>query len=254
MNMRPFWRYYGGKWRAAPRYPKPRHATIVEPFAGAAGYSMRYPRLDVILVERYAVIAEMWRYLIAVSPAELRAIPEVDHVDALPSWVPAGARSLIGFCMNSAVTSPCKTLSSGCKKQRENGITRVEGWSKTKREIVASQVGEIRHWRVIEGDYTLAPDIEATWFVDPPYDNTAGKSYVHCDLDHAGLGVWCRARKGQVIACENVGATWLPFRPFASTTSPMTGRVSQEAIWTNTGEPWHYDAGLPQGDLFDGAA
>lgn len=253
-SLRPFWRYYGGKWRAAPRYPKPRHGTIVEPFAGAAGYSMRYPRLNVILVERYAVIAEMWRYLIAVTPAEVRAIPEVDHVDALPSWVPAGGRSLIGFCMNSAVTSPCKTLSSGCKKQRENGITRVEGWSKTKREIVASQVVEIRHWRVIEGDYTLAPDIDATWFVDPPYDNTAGKSYVHCDLDYAALGVWCRARKGQVIACENVGATWLPFRPFASTTSPMTGRVSQEAIWTNFGEAWHYDAAYQQGDLFDGAA
>jgi hypothetical protein len=35
---------------------------MVEPFAGAAGYSLRYPERDVILVERYAVVAEMWRY------------------------------------------------------------------------------------------------------------------------------------------------------------------------------------------------
>jgi len=41
--LRPFWRYYGGKWRAAPRYPAPRHDLIIEPFAGAAGYAMRYP-------------------------------------------------------------------------------------------------------------------------------------------------------------------------------------------------------------------
>jgi hypothetical protein len=32
--LRPFWRYYGGKWRAAPRYPAPRYDTIIEPFAG----------------------------------------------------------------------------------------------------------------------------------------------------------------------------------------------------------------------------
>lgn len=39
--LKPFWRYYGGKYRAAPRYPVPLHRTIVEPFAGAAGYSLR---------------------------------------------------------------------------------------------------------------------------------------------------------------------------------------------------------------------
>jgi len=42
-GLRPFWRYYGGKWRAAPSYPSPRCETIIEPFAGAAGYSLRYP-------------------------------------------------------------------------------------------------------------------------------------------------------------------------------------------------------------------
>jgi hypothetical protein len=31
----PFWRYYGGKYRAAPLYPAPRHKTIVEPLAMA---------------------------------------------------------------------------------------------------------------------------------------------------------------------------------------------------------------------------
>lgn len=74
-GLRPFWRYYGAKWRIAPRYPAPRHRTIVEPFAGAAGYSLRYPDRDVILVEKYHVIAEIWRWLIAATPDEVRAIP-----------------------------------------------------------------------------------------------------------------------------------------------------------------------------------
>ena len=50
-SLRPFWAYYGGKWRAAPRYPRPMHDTIIEPFAGAAGYSLRYPDRNVVLVE-----------------------------------------------------------------------------------------------------------------------------------------------------------------------------------------------------------
>ena len=50
--IRPFWKFYGGKWRAAPRYPRPLYSTIVEPFAGAAGYSTRYYQRDIILVEK----------------------------------------------------------------------------------------------------------------------------------------------------------------------------------------------------------
>ena len=90
--LRPFWRFYGGKWRSSLLYPQPKHGTLIEPFAGSAGYSLRYPDLNVILVEKYDVIAEIWRWLIGASPAEIRAIPEVANVDDLPAWVPAGGR------------------------------------------------------------------------------------------------------------------------------------------------------------------
>ena len=230
-SLKPFWRYYGGKWRAAPRYPKPQHARIVEPFAGAAGYSMRYPDLEVVLVERYAVLAEIWRYLIAVPSSEIRRIPLVEAVSDLPAWVPQGGRYLVGFAMNAACASPCTVLSSGRKKLREMGRT-YEGWSENQRERVASQVERIRHWKIIEGDYRDAPDDDATWFIDPPYNNKAGSYYVHAEIDYAALGTWCRERSGQVIVCENEGATWLPFEPFATLKAGVNGDGSKEVVWT----------------------
>lgn len=232
-SLKPFWRYYGGKWRAAPKYPKPQYDTIIEPFAGAAGYSLRYPDRQVILIEKYAVLAEMWRYLIGVKSAEVRRIPTVDHVDELPAWVPEGARSLVGFSLNSATTRPSKSMSSGQQWLRSRG-RKYEGWGEGRRELVARQVSLIKHWRIIEGDYTGAPDVDATWFVDPPYNNSAGRFYVHADLDYAALGLWCRSRSGQTIVCENAGADWLPFRPFMNfKKNEMTGKTSSEVIWTN---------------------
>jgi len=232
IGLKPFWRYYGGKWRAAPRYPKPGYPTIIEPFAGAAGYAMRYPDRQVILVEKYHKVAEIWRYLIGVSPSEIQSIPLVDSVADLPVWVPEGGRYLVGFSMNAATVAPCKVLSSGRLKLRNAGRT-FEGWSENLRNRVASQVDRIKHWQIIQGEYTDAPDLEATWFVDPPYNNKAGSYYVHSDLDYIALGPWCKTLKGQVVVCENEGADWLPFREFATLKAGVNGKGSREVIWTN---------------------
>ncbi len=228
-SLRPFWRYYGGKWRAAPRYPQPLHATIVEPFAGAAGYSLRYPDREVILVERYHTIAEIWRWLIGASVDEVLAIPETDDVADLPEWVPQGGRWLVGFCMNSSASTPRRTLSAGRRMLRAAG-GQHEGWTEAQRARVAAQVPAIRHWQVIEGDYTAAPDIAATWFIDPPY-TVGGKHYVHHRIDRTALAAWCRSRRGQAVVCESDGADWLPFQPFGECIG-LGARRSREAIWT----------------------
>lgn len=235
-DLKPFWRYYGGKYRAAPRYPRPLHDTIIEPFAGAAGYATRYPGKRVILVERYELMAEMWRYLIAVSPDEIQRIPSVDHIDDLPAWVPKPARDLVGFWLSNAVTSPRKTLTAGRKRIAAAG-RRMEGWTQATRDRVASQVARIRHWEIIQGDYTQAPDIQATWFVDPPYNNRMGAQYIHSLVDYQALGAWCQSRRGQVTVCENAGAAWLPFRPFATLKAGVNGKGSEEVIWTKSLDP-----------------
>jgi hypothetical protein len=229
--LKPFWRYYGGKWRAAPRYPEPLHDIIIEPFAGAAGYSLRYSDRKVILVEKYEVIAEMWRWLVRARPSEVRLIPCVDHVDDLPRWVPQGARSLVGFSLNNASTAPCKVLSSGRVEMRSKGRN-FEGWNEALRDRVARQVEHIRHWRIIEGDYSLAPKVEATWFIDPPYE-VAGHHYVHSTVNYSELSAWCRSRRGQVLVCEQAGASWGPFRTFGLTKGAM-GRQSSEVLWDSS--------------------
>ena len=234
--LKPFWRYFGGKYRAAPKYPAPVHDTIIEPFAGAAGYSLRYPERKVILVEKYAVVAEVWRYLINVKSSEIMRIPLVEHVDDLPSWVPDGGRFLFGFCLNDAKVEPSKQLSSGRKQLRLMG-RKFEGWSEQRRARTAAHVEKIRHWKIIEGDYTEAPGIKATWYVDPPYQTTG----IHYKLSSSGidfssLGEWCRGLNGQVMVCETSGASWLPFEPLASIKSNgMYGRdgKSHEVIWRN---------------------
>jgi hypothetical protein len=38
------------------------------------------------------------------------------------------------------------------------------------------------------------------------------------------------------MVCENVGATWLPFRPFAIAKSNSVHRESEEAIWCSDGD------------------
>lgn len=232
MSIKPFWTYYGGKYRAALHYPAPNYDTIVEPFAGAAGYALRYANFRIILVEKNPKVAATWRYLLRVSAAEVRALPLIQPGQTVDDLlVCEEARYLIGWNLNKGATAPCRSPSAWMR----SGKVMSQFWSEERRERVASQVDRIRHWQLIEGDYTAAPDVEATWFIDPPYIG-AGKHYPTQPDDFKKLGDWCRERKGQVMVCENVGATWLPFAPFLNikaNESKRGGKVSREALWVN---------------------
>lgn len=235
LTLRPFWRYYGGKWRNAPHYPAPMFGTIVEPFAGAAGYALRHHRRDVLLIDKNPIIAGLWRYLIDATPDDIRSLPDipdggtVDDMDA-----PQAARWLAGFWCNDAVAAPCKRPSKWAS--RGANVHNWGGWNARSRERVASQVAHIKHWRVLECAYSDAPDVEATWFVDPPYRGRAGRHYPHQPDSFEALGTWCQARRGQVIVCEQDGADWLPFeamKTFRSATGKDRPSETVEVLWTN---------------------
>jgi len=232
-TLRPFFTYFGGKWRAAPHYPYPCYNSIIEPFAGAAGYALRYPWHQVTLIDRNEKVAAVWSYLVRVSVAEVLALPlTFDSVDDL-TGVPQEARWLIGFWLNHGAAAPCKTPS----KWMRAGTHATSFWGEAIRARIASQVDAIRHWRIVHGSYEAAPDDTATWFVDPPYEK-AGHNYYHSmkGNDYVRLAAWCRSRQGQVLVCEAAGATWLPFQPFRlikANSSRQGGKQSREVIWTH---------------------
>jgi site-specific DNA-adenine methylase len=230
LALKPFFTYFGGKYRAAPHYPKPRYGTIVEPFAGSAGYSLRYPEKNVVLVERDPILVNLWRWLTTVSRERVESLPvEIENVDLLD--IEQEARHLIGFWLNKGSNGPRKTPS----KWMRAGTHSTSFWGETIRNRIATQLESIRHWTVIDSSYDSVLNHEATWYIDPPYQ-AAGRAYRFHDIDYTALGTWCRNLKGQVIVCEAYGATWLPFQPFRTIKANESNRgkkVSHEVIWTN---------------------
>lgn len=232
-SLKPFLSFYGGKWREAKKYPKPLHDTIVEPFAGSAGYSVRYSHLNVILCDADPIIASIWQYLTRVSSAEILALPDIpDGADVNDIGVIQEAAWLIGFWLNAGSAQPRKTPSKWMRDNRNGSAF----WGERVRRRIAKQVNEIRHWKVYNCSYENCPDdVKATWFVDPPYQEQ-GRHYKYGsdDIDFNNLSNWCRSRIGQTIVCENEGANWLPFKYLYQTKSTIGTRKSNEVMWTNT--------------------
>lgn len=230
MGLRPFFSFFGSKWALAKHYPAPIYTHVVEPFAGGAGYSLRHHGRSVTLLDTNPIIAGLWRYLIGVSASEILRLPvDIYTIDDVHEC--QEAKWLVGFWFGRACNGPRRTLSAWGRA----GKWPTSFWGPTIRERIARQVEQIRHWRVIEASYENVPVVCATWFVDPPYERQ-GKHYVGPQPDYAALGEWCRRLSGQVIVCENDGARWLPFKPFAvgrANSSRGIGRVTRESIWTS---------------------
>lgn len=228
--LRPFFGYYGGKWRDTPKhYPAPKYPTIIEPFAGSAGYSLRYPNKDVILVERDPTLVGIWNYLINASSSEILRLPDIKMDQSIDDLAVAQeAKWLIGFWLNRGVEAPRKRPS----KWMRTGIRPGSFWGERVRRTIAEQLSYIRHWTVYEGDYTDSPNSGgATWFIDPPYQH-AGQHYRFGsrEIDYAQLGLWCGSRLGQAIVCENEGADWLDFKLLSTVKTTRRNRCS-EVVW-----------------------
>lgn len=224
--MRPFFPYYGSKWNTARYYPAPTHRTVVEPFAGSAGYATFYGGEKVILYDTDPIIAGLWSYLIGVSGRERISLPELPEPgDCVDDYnIPQEARWLIGFWLNRGSAQPKKSRTAYSSRTDRGQLN----WGLRAKERIASQLDAIRSWKVVEGSFASVPDHKATWFVDPPYGEK-GKYYRHGFDDYESLGPWCLTRRGQVIVCENEGAVWLPFEPLGSFKS-SNGR-SREVVY-----------------------
>jgi len=231
-RLQPFFSYYGSKWRIATKYrcPCPRlgGGRIIEPFAGSAAYSLLHYDNEVRLYDKDPIIIGVWQYLIKATPNEIMELPLIRYdqtVDDLK--IPQEARWLIGFWLNKAKSSPAKSPGSWMRKRFQG----YQFWGEKIRKRIAQQVPYIKHWKAEVSDYGNIPNVNATWFVDPPYQDK-GRFYRmgSSDIDFPHLGRWCRQLYGQVIVCENTGADWLPFRPFRAVKA--TTKHSAEVIWS----------------------
>jgi 16S rRNA G966 N2-methylase RsmD len=233
--------YYGAKHGLAAKYPRPRHSVVVEPFAGSAAYSVHHAATieHAILIDADAKLVELWHELQQMTVADIDTIGKQIECERFTSPL------LAGICGSTTMAGAL------AGKSRATTPRLAEAWPAVRRRIVAA-LPHIRTWEIIHGSYHDAPDIDATWFVDPPYQSiisTAGNDY-RCpdsaiDFDH--LGDWCRDRLGFTIVCEQSPAEWLPFHPLAhqANGTQVNGSNRLEVIWRSD---------LEQPSLFGGAA
>ena len=224
--------YYGSKSHLVQHYPKPKFDTIIEPFAGGGVYSLRYAERQVILNELNPEVYGLWKYLIEtpvddVLEAVPRSVKKGDKpTDIVPSDSPEGLRTLIRANVNMG------TLGTAGKHEFVTWFAELH-WHQVHQRL-EKFLPKIRHWSVTNLDYAWSPIIpNATYFVDPPYNNSGGGRYRFKGLDYEALGNWCRSLPGQVLVCENEGADWLPFKPLARTINRGGANKAMEMLWTN---------------------
>lgn len=211
--MKPFFSYFGSKYKLSKEYGEPRHDLVIEPFAGSAAYSVFWEPKQVILIDKSPVIVSIWNYLINASEKEIMDLPtEFDVIADLGlEW---GAENLIGFWAAKGKVTPARRKSKWGKQYANSKDCKV--WGEPVKERLAAQLPKIKHWKCFEGHYnSFFNNKTAHWFIDPPY-LVAGKRYPHKVDDYSALAEWARQRKGFVQVCENEGADYLPFHKFKS--------------------------------------
>jgi hypothetical protein len=215
--------YYGRKKQIVKHYPPPNYNTIIEPFAGAAAYSFHHnaPDRRVILVEKDQKVADIWKWLI--HDATLR------DIQSLPDLQP-GERSTEFLHIVHAATK----MAFAFKRIKVTPVL-ARNWEISKR-VFAKHLHEVKHWEIVCGDYTASPEIEATWFIDPPYQGESGMGYRHSSakLDYSQLAKWALSRKGDIVCCEGEGANYLPFVPLLELKG-VAGKTSKEIIFYRSG-------------------
>lgn len=219
--------YYGSKGKIVDLYPKPKYDKIIEPFAGSARYSLRFFEKEVILVDAYKVIIDLWNYLFLASKKEIMQLPNLpagtrfgaDDFDCL------GQYYLFGYLCNQGAAYARSQVS-------QRGAERFE----FNRNKVAENLYKIRHWKAYHLDYKEIKNEKATWFIDAPYQ-VGGHKYKHNKINFLKLKEFVLSRQGQVIVCENENATWMKFNPMIS----MMGMKKKtiESIYSN--HPTNYD-------------
>ena len=263
--MRPFFSYYGGKWRGAKYYGPPRRDPVIEPFAGSAAYSTYYEAPNVRLYDISETVCEVWDWLINCSEEDVRRMPVAIRSNEEWESLPLPQRQIIywaihyGQCdrgssipewflhyhrtgeVTGSIASYAKAHRDAGSKSTMEELVMAGTWSARKRDRIIRQKPLIANWKIENLDYRDIDLEEAHWHVDPPYQGSPGRKYPHNDIDFDHLGKWCMSLPGAVDVCEQEGADWLPFGALFDTHTSGGGRGkkkrTREVLWRSDPEP-----------------
>lgn len=241
----PLFKWFGSKWLSSKTLPKPNYERIVEPFAGGAGYSLRYAERDVMICETDQHIYDLWHWLI--HDATDRAIRQIpigvpEGTDIRTLGLSYGQQLLLKSWQRTNNVGSCWTISPWGNKPGQ--------WTANTRERVASEFGAVRHWTLrrdgmqllrtwdVPSTGTVTP---VTWFIDPPY--LYNYNYRQPAVDYMEMAALIRTNAGQAIVCEAVCPKtgtipdWLPFEPWGSRITSRrkatNNHHSKELLWTS---------------------
>ena len=130
------------------------------------------------------------------------------------------------------------------KRKIANGFKWL--WSISVKERILRQKPLISKWSIEHCSYEKIPNMDAHWFIDPPYQNlkTTKYRYGRDKIDFSHLAEWCKNRRGFVTACETLiedntpflptlePVPWLPFKILKKHTNNNGDRYT-ELYWTN---------------------
>lgn len=216
--------YYGSKSKIVDYYPLPKHKKIIEPFAGSARYSLKYWQNDVLLVDKYERIINIWKYLQEATIKDIEKLPILKKGETLNDFIflCKEEKDLLGFMIQAGVNAPRLTCTeAGVRNQ------------KTAKKNIIRDLHKIKHWTIKHGSFEELQNEEATWFIDPPYQ-FGGNYYIvnNKSIDYRQLGEWCKGRNGQIIVCENSKADWMDFKELKKIQG-MAQTNTIESFWTN---------------------
>lgn len=232
------WSYYGAKTNIVDRYPAPVHQKIIEPFAGSARYALKYWDREVILMDRYPIVIEIWKWLQKCSAGDILSMPtDVKPGDLISDlMLPCREAALLyGFITGKGLDSPARKATSF-------GLADRPKFLKSTLKRISETLPKIKHWDIRLGSYEQLDNENASWFIDPPYQDK-GKHYPKSarNINFSDLAEWCRSRSGQVIVCEGPAAKWLPFTFFARVKG-RAGFSTEMMYYQENNKEKHYQA------------
>ncbi len=76
-RLHPFFSFFGSKYRLSIFYPEPIYDTIIEPFAGSAGYALCHAEKNIHLYDIDPIITKLWEWLINVDENVILNLPDL---------------------------------------------------------------------------------------------------------------------------------------------------------------------------------